>query len=69
MPVYNYQCGSCGNRIEIVQSFSGGIPLCCGKDMGRLPTAPAMIVMKGTHSEGYKRDYAKDYRRRLAETS
>jgi len=67
MPLYDYCCEKCGEKVEVLQSLSGKAPLCCGKPMNKLPTYPALISMKGTHSEGYKEGYAKDYRRRLQE--
>lgn len=72
MPLYEYYCEECGKQVEVIQSFSGEPPLCCGEPMHKLPTFPAKIEIKDkgrikTHSKGYKEDYAKDYRRRLQE--
>jgi len=67
MPVYEYFCEECGKKVEVLQSLSGEAPLCCDEPMSKLPTFPAKIEIKGTHSKGYKEDYAKDYRRRLQE--
>ena len=47
MPIYLYQCEKCSSKVEVLQSLSGGIPFCCGKPMKKLPTAPAMVKMKG----------------------
>ena len=72
MPIYLYGC--CGKEIEVIQGIDEDTPKCpdCGAKMKRLPTSPAVITIKnegGTplRSKGYKDDYAKDYRRRLAE--
>lgn len=47
MPVYIYQCEKCKNRVEVLQGLQGGVPLCCGKAMTKMPTFPAMVKMKG----------------------
>ena len=72
MPIYRLGC--CGKEIEVIQGIDEDTPDCpdCGAKMKRLPTSPAIITIewqKGicSRSEGYKEDYAKDYRRRLAE--
>ena len=72
MPLYIYGC--CGKEIEVIQGIDKDSPECpdCGAKMKRLPTSPAIITIewqKGvrSRSKGYKEDYAKDYRRRLAE--
>lgn len=67
MPIYEYQCEECKGIVEKIQSFDSDAPLCCGVAMSRLPTLPAKINIKGTHSKGYKEGYAKEYRRRLQE--
>ena len=61
MPTYLYKCEKCGSKAEVIQSIVGGLPLCCGKAMTQLPTAPAMFKVKGIHSEGYKEGYKKEY--------
>lgn len=72
MPIYRYSC--CGKEIEVLQGINEDSPLCpdCGTKMEKLPTSPAIIRIEDKggvplRSEGYKEDYAKDYRRRLAE--
>ncbi len=65
MPLYLYACDKCERGTEVIQSFDGLPPECCGEPMRKLPTVPSKIEIKGVHSEGYKRDYAKEYRRRL----
>lgn len=51
MPIYEYECRSCGNRIELVQKIGDGPPekCVCGKSgtLKRLVSAPA-IQFKGT---------------------
>lgn len=59
MPLYEYECGACGHRFEIIQKFSDGAPdACpsCGKGpLQRLLSSPA-IQFKGTG--WYVTDYA-----------
>ena len=52
MPIYLYRCEKCGNKLEVVQGFNEGIPLCCGKVMTKLPTTHAVFQMKGSHGGG-----------------
>jgi putative FmdB family regulatory protein len=58
MPLYEYQCTQCAERIEIIQKLSdppySHCPK-CGGDMKKLLSAPA-IQFKG--SGWYKTDYA-----------
>lgn len=58
MPLYEYQCTKCGERIEIIQKISdppySHCPK-CGSDMRKLISSPA-IQFKG--SGFYKTDYA-----------
>ena len=58
MPLYEYQCEKCGERVEIIQRVSdkpySHCPK-CGGDMKKLVSAPA-IQFKG--SGFYKTDYA-----------
>ena len=58
MPLYEYQCVQCGERVEIIQKISDApYSHCpkCGGDMKKLISAPA-IQFKG--SGWYKTDYA-----------
>ena len=59
MPLYEYQCQKCGERVEVIQNLSdppyAHCPK-CGGDMKKLLSAPA-IQFKG--SGFYKTDYAK----------
>lgn len=58
MPLYEYQCPQCDERLEIIQKISdppeARCPK-CGADMKKLHSAPA-IQFKG--SGWYKTDYA-----------
>jgi len=59
MPVYEYECGKCGGRVEEIQKFSDPPPKKhdgCGGRLKRLPSAPA-IQFKG--SGFYITDYAR----------
>jgi putative FmdB family regulatory protein len=59
MPLYEYECGACGNRFEIIQKFSDGPPDACPKcgkgPLQRLQSSPA-FQFKGTG--WYVTDYA-----------
>ena len=58
MPLYEYQCVNCNERVEIIQKHSDPPQApcpSCGNDIKRLLSAPA-IQFKG--SGFYKTDYA-----------
>ena len=58
MPLYEYECAKCGERVEILQKFSDALySHCpkCGAEMRKLISSPA-IQFKG--SGFYKTDYA-----------
>jgi putative FmdB family regulatory protein len=59
MPLYEYECGACGHRLEIIQKFSDGPPGACPKcgkgPLQRQFSSPA-IQFKGTG--WYVTDYA-----------
>jgi len=58
MPLYEYQCASCGERTEVIQKINDPAPeQCakCGGAMKKLISSPA-IQFKG--SGFYKTDYA-----------
>jgi putative FmdB family regulatory protein len=59
MPLYEYECGACGHRFEIIQKFSDAPVTECPKCRGRirkLQSAPA-FQLKGTG--WYATDYPK----------
>jgi putative FmdB family regulatory protein len=59
MPLYEYQCESCGARFEVIQKFTDpvvGTCKTCGGTVRRLLSAPA-IQFKGTG--WYVTDYAR----------
>ncbi|MEQ1912985.1 MAG: FmdB family zinc ribbon protein [Vicinamibacterales bacterium] len=59
MPLYEYECDSCGNRFEKIQKFSDPlVDICpkCGMSVHKLVSSPA-IQFKG--SGFYITDYAK----------
>jgi putative FmdB family regulatory protein len=59
MPLYEYQCDSCGHRFEVIQKFSDpAIETCpsCGGPVKKLFSSPA-IQFKG--SGWYITDYAR----------
>jgi putative FmdB family regulatory protein len=59
MPLYEYECGACGHRFEIIQKFSDGPPEACPKcrqgRLQRMQSSPA-FQFKGTG--WYVTDYA-----------
>jgi putative FmdB family regulatory protein len=58
MPLYEYQCQSCGQRTEVLQSFADAprtVCEACGGDLKKLISAPA-VQFKGTG--WYVTDYA-----------
>jgi len=65
MPVYEYECGSCGKRFEIVQKFSdpsiSKCNFCHAKNVRKLLSPPA-FVLKG--SGWYVTDYASEDRKK-----
>jgi putative FmdB family regulatory protein len=59
MPLYEYQCESCGHRFEVIQKFSDApVATCqkCGGPVQKLLSSPA-IQFKG--SGWYITDYAR----------
>ena len=59
MPLYEYECSSCGKRFEVIQKFSDEpLSVCkfCGESVSRLISSPA-IQFKGTG--WYVTDYAR----------
>ncbi len=59
MPIYEYECGSCGGRFEVMQKFSDpSLTDCklCKKGKVRKVLSPAAFVLKG--SGWYATDYA-----------
>jgi len=58
MPLYEYQCESCGHRFEVIQKFSDTAPVCpkCGGPVEKLVSSPA-IQFKG--SGFYLTDYGR----------
>ena len=58
MPLYEYECSSCGRRFEVIQKFSDEpVKTCthCGAPVNRLLSSPA-VHFKGTG--WYVTDYA-----------
>jgi putative FmdB family regulatory protein len=59
MPLYEYQCDTCGHRFEVIQKFSDApVEVCpkCGGPVKKLFSSPA-IQFKGTG--WYITDYAR----------
>src|SRR5687767_7775861 len=55
MPVYEYQCNTCGERFELLTRFDAPHPACpkCGNDVRRLVSAAA-FHLKGS---GWYKDH------------
>ena len=69
MPVYEYECRSCGGRFEAIQKFSDPVlTQCqlCGTGEVRKILSPTAFVLKG--SGWYATDYASADRKRSAES-
>jgi len=69
MPIYVLKCSKCGVTTEKILPI-GETAYCCETPMRWQPTAPSRIQMCEAggvkrHTQGYKDDYAKDYRRRM----
>ncbi len=59
MPIYEYECGSCGGRFEVTQKFSDApLTICklCSASSLRKVLSPTAFVLKG--SGWYATDYA-----------
>jgi putative FmdB family regulatory protein len=60
MPLYEYECGACGHRFEVIQRFSDApidvCPKCAKGPVNKLLSAPA-FQFKGTG--WYVSDYGK----------
>ncbi|HXY53321.1 MAG TPA: zinc ribbon domain-containing protein [Nitrospirota bacterium] len=70
MPIYEYQCGSCGGRFEVTQKFSDPLlSRCklCNAEGVRKVLSPATFVLKG--SGWYVTDYASGDRKKAGEES
>ncbi len=64
MPVYEYECKSCGGRFEVMQKFSDpAITACrlCNASTVRKVLSPAAFVLKG--SGWYATDYPSNDRK------
>lgn len=68
MPVYEYECGSCGGRFETIQKFSDpALTACrlCNAENIRKVLAPPAFVLKG--SGWYATDYPSADRKKASE--
>ncbi len=69
MPVYEYECGSCGGRFEAMQKFSdpalSSCKLCGAAAVRKVLSAPA-FVLKG--SGWYATDYPSADRKKATES-
>jgi putative FmdB family regulatory protein len=69
MPIYEYECGSCGGRFEVTQKFSDPLlSTCklCNAAGVRKVLSPTSFVLKG--SGWYVTDYASGDRKKAGES-
>jgi putative FmdB family regulatory protein len=69
MPVYEYECGSCGGRFDAIQKFSDPVlTTCrlCNAEGIRKVLAPPAFVLKG--SGWYATDYPSADRKKASES-
>lgn len=59
MPLYEYECGSCGHRFERIQKFSDPPEKACPKCGGELHKLVGAPAMKFKGSGWYVTDYGK----------
>ncbi len=67
MPIYEYECGSCGGRFEVVRKFSDpALTVCklCNASTIRKVLSPTAFVLKG--SGWYATDYASQDRKQAS---
>lgn len=65
MPVYEYECATCGGRFEVTQKFSDpAVTVCrlCNAEPVRKILSPTAFVLKG--SGWYATDYASNDRKK-----
>ncbi len=76
MPIYEFECGSCGERFEELTGVDAPVPACsvCGStDVRRLisPVSPPSHQPRGAavrSDDGRRREREAAHRERLAET-
>ena len=69
MPIYEYECGSCGGRFEVIQKFSDPLlSICklCSSTGVRKVLSPMAFVLKG--SGWYVTDYPSGDRKKAGES-
>jgi len=56
MPLYEYECGKCGNKIEVLQKVNDPDPKCkCGSTMKKLMSNTSFILKgNGWYATDYK---------------
>ncbi len=69
MPIYEYECGNCGHRLDALQKISEQplrtCPACSADSLRKLISAPQFRL---SGSGWYETDFKKDKRRNLAES-
>lgn len=69
MPVYEYECGTCGGRFEVLQKFSDPeVSVCklCNASPVKKLLSPTAFVLKG--SGWYATDYPSESRKKAMES-
>ncbi len=60
MPIYLYGCAKCQTILEKIENNGATPPVCfCGMVMGRLPTYPIMVKVKGDGGYPSQRKFVK----------
>ena len=70
MPIYEYQCQDCDERVEVLQKISDAPKVdcpACGKPSLRKKVSAVAFRLKG--SGWYETDFKQDNKRNLAESS
>jgi putative FmdB family regulatory protein len=58
VPIYEYDCQSCGKRTEVIQRFGGAPPKACPQCGGKLKKAISAPAIQFKGSGFYITDYA-----------
>lgn len=59
MPIYAYQCEVCKGTQDRILPIGSNAPLCCGVEMSRQPTYPAMVKVIGEGGYPSRRKFLK----------
>lgn len=69
MPIYEYECNSCGHRLEVIQKFSDApltdCPQCGKAELSKLISAPGFRLKGGGW---YETDFKSGNKKNIAES-